>query len=296
MSPTESAARERAAGRPAAEGGNARPGAVFRRAIQDNLPGILGWGLGYGLLLLAVCALYPAMKASHTLLGIAGSLNLLGSAKTSEDFANLNNFTTFGGYLGVMALNLAPEILAVFIVPQALGAVSREEERGTLDLLLAAPISRPRFLIEKTLAIIVSLVGILALMWAAIAVSTLFVAGATLPLLNLTAGIWHIMPISLAILSGSLLISVSVRTGRFAGGLIALVLLANFFWRAVLTWVDVPALAPFKPLTIFYYYRIVPVFMNGLNWPYDRTLLLLALALFLAALWQFQRRDLVISG
>ncbi len=200
------------------------------------------------------------------------------------------------GYLGVLALNLAPQILAIYLVPQALGAVSREEERGTLDLLLSTPIPRWRFLIEKTLAIIVSLIGIIALMWAAIAVSTLFVKGATLPLLNLTAGMWHIIPISLSILAGSLLISVSVRTSRFAGGLIALILLANFFWRGVLTWVDVPALTPFKPLTIFYYYRIVPVFVNGFNWPYDRTLLILALVLFLAALWQFQRRDLVISG
>ena len=290
MSLTDAVSPERSAGAVVAL--NARTGVVFRRTLQDNLPAILGWGMGYSILLAAVSLLYPAMKANNTLLGIAGSLNLF--SQTSEDLAEITTFTTFGGYLGVMALNLAPQILSVFLASQALGAVSREEERGTLDILLSAPIPRWRFLVEKTLAIIVSLLAILTMMWTTLAVCSLVVTGADLPLLNLTAGIGHLPPISLAILTASLLISLCVHSSRLAGGLIALFLLVNFFWRAVLMWVDVPLLAPFKSWTIFYYYRIVPVFVHGTDGAYDRVLLILAAVLFAAALWRFQRRDLMV--
>ena len=50
MSRTEAVSGKRATER-AAEGANARAGAVFWRTMQDNLPAILGWGLGYGVLL-----------------------------------------------------------------------------------------------------------------------------------------------------------------------------------------------------------------------------------------------------
>ncbi len=266
-----------------------RVGAVFARTLRDNLPGILAWGLGYALFIAIVTILYPALQKNNTLLGIVNSLGLLGAGHGT---LKLSTVTSFPGYLSFEALGLAPLILAIYVIPQALGIVSREEERGTLDLLLSTPLPRWRFLTEKVLAIIASLVAVLLMMGLSLVVSVALVDGVDLPFVNAAAGIWGIFPISLTIMMATLFISVSVRPGRSPGGITALFVIASYFVRTLADITPgVPWLETARDLSIFDYYRSITTLSEGFQPSYDGVLFAVAAVLFALSLWQFQRRD-----
>lgn len=267
-----------------------RPGVIFWRALRDNIPGILAWGGGYGGLLLFVVLLFPALQSNDTLVGIVRSLGLLGVA--DNGYITIDALMSFPGYIALEALSWAPIILSIYLIPQALGAVLREEERGTLDILLSTPLPRWRLLTEKMLAIIVSLACILALMWVILVISVGLVDGVELPLMNALAGVWHVLPISLAIAAFGVLISVSVANSRAAAGWIALALMTSYFLRTISDLMyEVDWLLTLKQLSIFAYYRSIAALSTGFQWPYDAAMLALAGVFFALALWQFQHRD-----
>jgi ABC-type transport system involved in multi-copper enzyme maturation permease subunit len=267
-----------------------RPGGIFRQALRDTLPAMFAWGLAYGALILLVVVLYPALQQNSTLIGVVRSLGLMGML--TDKYTDVNALTSFPGYLALEALGWAPLILSVYMIPQALSIVSREEERGTLDILLSTPLSRSRLLTEKMLAIAVSLVGILTIMWSALWLGTLLVDSADIPLVNSIAGVWHIVPISLVIASVTLLLSVSLRTSRSAGTMAAMIVILSYFTRALTDLINVQSLDFIRQLSIFYYYKSLAVLTQGFLWQNDLLLLGVALVLFTLALVKFQRRDL----
>lgn len=268
-----------------------RPGVIFWRALRDNLPGILAWGGGYSALLVAVVLLYPALQSNNTLVGIVRSLGLLGVADNNA--IPLDVLADFPGYIALEGLSWAPVILSLYLVPQALGAVLREEERGTLDILLSTPIARWRLLTEKMLAIVASLAGVLALMWLALVISTALVPEIDFPLLNATAGIWHIMPISLVIAVFALLVSVMVGNSRRAAGWVALALILSYFLRTISDLMyHVDWLTTLRQISIFAHYRAIAALSSGFQPVQEIGMLALAALLFALALWRFQRRDI----
>jgi ABC-2 type transport system permease protein len=267
------------------------PGVIFLQTLRDNLPGILAWGVGYSVLIGLVTLLYPILEENNTLLGVVRGLGLMGVGGNSN--INIQTMTSFAGYIAFEALSWAPLVLSIYLIPQALNAVSREEERGTLDILLSTPLPRWRLLLEKTAAIVASLVGILAIMWVALVVSSEVVQAENFTVYHATAGIWHILPISLTITALTLLFSVTVRSSRSAGGLAALFILASYFLRAITDMVTgVPILQELAQLSLFAYYRSLTTLANGFQWGYDSVLLSAAFILFAVALWQFQKRDI----
>mgnify|MGYP000085347416 CR=1 FL=1 len=266
-------------------------GMIFRQTLRDNVTGILTWGIGYSALIALVVLLYPILESNNTLLGVVRGLGLLGGANNA---LNPQNLASFGGYLSVEALTWAPLVLSVYVIPQALNAVAREEERGTLDILLSTPLPRWRLLTEKAMAIVVSVLAILGIMLLTLIVTTQATEGVDFPISLAVAGIWHIFPILLAILAAALLLSVTVRSSRAAGGWAALFVVGSYFVRALgdLYGNGVDWLHTLSQFSIFGYYRSITVLNRGVQWNLDLPLLVTAAVLFVLALIQFRRRDI----
>ena len=269
----------------------APPGAIFSQTLRDNVTGIVAWGAGYSLLIGLVTLLYPILEENNTLLGVVRGLGLMGVGSNSA--INLQTMTSFAGYIAFEALSWAPLVLSIYLIPQALNAVAREEERGTLDILLSTPLPRWRLLAEKLLAIVTSLLGILTIMWVALLQSSQMVRADNFTLVHATAGVWHIFPISLAIVAVTLLISVTVRNTRSAGWLAALVILTSYFIRAITDLIpNVPLLHELSQISLFAYYRSLTALSSGFQWSYDSILLSTSALLLALAFWQFNRRDI----
>lgn len=268
---------------------NAPLGVIFRRTLLDNVVAILSWGLGYSVLIVLVVMLYPSMQQQGTLLALLRGMGLLNTLTGEFD---VEAIIRLPGYLAVQALNWAPHVMAVFVVPQAMAAIAGEERRGTLDLLLSAPIPRWRLFTEKTLAIIVSLFGILLIMWLSLFISTRLMPGAEMDAARTIAVIWHIAPISLVMLMMTLFFSVALRNSRAAAGAAVVIIITSYFLRAIADISKTDFLLFLKNFSIFNYYRSIAVGAEGFQVPQDVVMLTLALLLFVLALVAFQRRDI----
>jgi ABC-2 type transport system permease protein len=73
------------------------------------------------------------------------------------------NILTFGGFLGAEYLSFIwVVIVAAFIISFTSGAIAREIEQGTIELVLGYPVGRIRFFLSKVAALVLALLAIVA--------------------------------------------------------------------------------------------------------------------------------------
>jgi len=167
--------------------------------------------------------------------------------------------------------------------------VAGEEERGTLDLLLSAPLPRWRVVVEKGAALVVATMGLALALWLALSVGAAIVgmdvdprntggAALSVALLGLTFGA---LALTLASAGG----------GRGSSvGVAAALGVAAYFLNALTP--VVRALEPLRRLSPFYYYIGADPLRNGLNPAHAAVLAGLVVALVAAAATAFERRDI----
>jgi ABC-2 type transport system permease protein len=142
--------------------------AVLTQAVRRRRTGLLGWGLG----LIGMCGLlavaYPTVRDNHELdrtfgnlpAGVRTILGLRGGAALSSPAGYLNS-----QYFA----NVLPVMFLVFAIGVAAWAVSGDEAAGTLELLLANPVSRTRVVAERAGALLAMLAGLTAVATGALA-------------------------------------------------------------------------------------------------------------------------------
>jgi ABC-2 type transport system permease protein len=202
---------------------------------------------------------------------------------------------------------LVQTILWIWAVGRASGAVAGEVDRGTMDLLLAQPVSRARLILAH-LGVDLVVIPVLCLsMWAGVwlgawAVGVLDV-GAPRDVMAL-----RVNPLSGAAALptvAALVFAVSGYTmwlsagGRYRSRVVAAAVLLTLVQLLINVvgqlW---PAVEPLRPFTVFYYYQPQAILLRD-DWPADpavwlrlAVLLGVGAAGYLMALWVFCRRDL----
>ncbi|MEK7276754.1 MAG: ABC transporter permease subunit [Chloroflexota bacterium] len=196
------------------------------------------------------------------------------------------------GYLGFEYFSLMPVILGIYVILAGSGLLVGDEESGTLDLVLAHPLSRTELFLGKLLGFITATVSILALAWLGL------VIGRNFSIIELTAGQLALPFFSLSavlFLFGALalMLSMLLPSRRFTASFAGLLLVACYFVTS-LARVDerLTDLARFSPLN---YYQSNDA-MSNMNYAWVAGLAAIA-ALFAAiAWWRFERRDIRVSG
>lgn len=260
--------------------------AVFRHAFRQNR-----------VRLVVVCA---ALVAWGTLMPIIYSAFGVEMRRIIEQFPVIEQFTRFGGgnmfsLPGSVALGfihpIAIALLAVFSVGFAVNAVAGERQRGTLENVLARPVSRRSFyatlLVATTVFVALAVASALVGTAASSAVLGLLdeLEVGNLPLLWINGTLLYV-----AIAAIALAASVSFdRAGPAASVTLAVVIVAYFLQIIGSLWPDAEWLQPYS---LFHYLKAEEVLTNGLP-PFDVALLLTVTVLaVLYALIVFPRRDL----
>src|SRR5438067_12497136 len=124
---------------------------VFSKTLYEYRVPVRGWGIGLGLLVLAEFASVPAL----------GPTVLAGAAEASRMirlFGEPIAFTTPAGYVTFRDFGIfLPILLGIWAALAGARLVGGEEERGSLEVVLATPRSRLRVLLEKIAALITAL-------------------------------------------------------------------------------------------------------------------------------------------
>jgi ABC-2 type transport system permease protein len=263
--------------------------AIFLYSLARFRGQILGWGLALFVMGALAVARYNLMKDNQELIRqlIAGSVG-----DFIRMFGDVGRLTTPGGFLSLAFFSYLPLVLGVFAVLAGSGLLVADEENGTLDLVLAHPISRTALFLGRLLAFGVATLTILALSWLGFLVA--------MPWSRLDVGWWSMARpyVSLAAVMFffgglALLLSMVLPARRSAAMTTGVVLLASYF-LTTLARLDT-GLEPVARFSPIYYYQGGEA-IEGLNALWLAGLLAMAGLFAILAWWCFERRDIRVVG
>ena len=264
----------------------ARPLPLMRRQLAETWRGLIGWSLGLAGVVGMYLPLYSTIGGNPEFLAIIDSLPPELVAALSYD-----QITTGAGYTqGTVHGLIGFVLVTIAAVSWGSSIIAGDEERGTLELVLAHGVSRTQVVLERFAAIALKLVALTALLG-------LMVLG-----LNETASLelsWEgIVSGSLALLGlGLLTAAVGTMAGAIVGrrtlatGAAAGVAVLGYALNALgnqnpdLEWMHV--LSPY-----FWAYGAEPL-ANGLDALIGLLYAVSAVALTVAV-WAFRRRDVAV--
>jgi ABC-2 type transport system permease protein len=262
---------------------------IFRYALARFRGLIFGWGLALFLLSILSVARYDILRENQEsirqiLQGSVGQFVAL--------FGDPTRLMTPGGFLSLAFFSYLPLILGVFAVLAGSGLLAADEENGTLDLVLAHPVSRTALFLGRLLALAVATVAILALSWLGFVVamnwSTLEVGWWAMarPFVSLLALLFFFGGLAL-------LLSMMLPSRRLASMWAGMVLVGSFF-LTTLARLDT-SLEPVARVSPVSYYQSGEA-VEGLNGSWLAGLLGTAGLFTALAWWRFERRDIRVVG
>ncbi len=257
---------------------------VFLKTLREGRVAVLGWGIGMGLMVMAVEA------SVGSVMGAPGAKQALQSITESFRWAaDPVAVTTVGGY-ATWKLAFTVLMVAIWPIIAATRVLRGAEERGTMDVLLSVPRGRLRVALESVAAIWVNLLA-MALLTSLLAYAGGLASNAGFSLadalmfglnLALACGVFG----SLALLIGQFTPQARTASGA-AGGLLFVAIVLDMLHRIVpgTTWLS--ALSP-----VYYFNLSKPLVPSFGSSPVGLAVLAGAsLVLSGAAIALFVRRD-----
>jgi len=261
---------------------------IYLKTLREGRLAVLGWGLGMGLLVVAVEA------SVGSVVGAPGGAQALADITRSFKWAaDPVAVTTVGGYT-TWKLAFTVLLIAVWPLIAASRVLRGAEERGTMDVLLSLPRARLRVALEALAAVWTSLlamsliVALLAYLGGASAHAAFSLGDALLFGLNLAlaAGVFG----SIALLVSQFTLRARTAAGA-AGGLLFFFIVLDMLHRTVPGTLWLSALSP-----VYYFDLSKPLVPSYGTDPWAMLLLLgLSLVLSSVAIALFVRRDIGLS-
>jgi len=122
---------------------------IFRYTLSRFRGQILGWGIAILLLGLMLMWFYPSIAEQQE--NFEQLLEIYPEEMTAF-FGDLSTMVTPEGFLSIEYFSYMPLILGIFAVLMGSGLLVSDEENGTLDLVLAHPVSRTALFFGRLLA------------------------------------------------------------------------------------------------------------------------------------------------
>jgi ABC-2 type transport system permease protein len=260
---------------------------VFTKTLWDARRSLLAWAVAISAVGMMYAAFWPTVNTPDM------QEALRSYPEGVLEALNYDDLTTPAGYLGSSVYGLLiPLLVAVFAIAYGTWAVAGDEEAGTLDLLLAHPVSRTRVALQRFAALAAALV----LVGAVLLLAMLAIAGPA-ELEGITAAELAATTVQLALFGaclGGVAFAVGAATGSKAlaigvsAGVAVLTYLASGFFPQVegLEWT--------RDLSPWHWYLGGEPLKNGLQAGDSLLLLGVTVVLVAAGTWRFNRRDVAV--
>ena len=262
---------------------------VIRYTLRRSRGAIIGWGIGLAVLGIMMGSLFDMVASSGDLM--AAYMEALPELAEMFDFGGMS---TSIGWLEVEYFSFVPLILGLFVSGVGASLLARDEERGTLDLILAHPVSRTTLFWGRFLATSLVTTILLLISWASLLLSMTWSENFTLPAFELLLTFISLFGILMFFLTLALLFSMLLPARSMANMLAAMLVVASFFITFLSGAVEqLERAADFSPLT---YLETATAIEDGLNLTWLGVILAISLSLALISWVLFQRRDVRVGG
>jgi len=257
------------------------------KTLYDQRRGLLAWVLGLVGLVAMYAAIWPSIRDQPT---FNDYLDEMPAALRSLFAASGADMSTPAGYLQVELFSLmAPLLLIGYGITAGAAAIAGEEDRRTLELLLANPVSRRRIVLEKLAALTAGM----AVLGAGTALALLAagpLAGLSLSLRGIASATVHLA--LLGVEFGALALAVGAATGRPGLSRAVPAVVAGLAYVVNGLAPVVSRLRPVRRFSPFYQYAGHDPLRHGLSWPAVLVTGGSILVLAALAVTGFRRRDL----
>jgi ABC-2 type transport system permease protein len=251
---------------------------------------LLWWSLGTVAMVLIIVAYYPSVRDDPSLTDFMESLPE--AAQAFSGGVGIDFSSPDGWVNSQFFSNVGPLIFIIYGVILGAGAIGREEDRGTAELLLTTPVPRRRIVIEKALAF----VALLALLGLVLFVSLLLGAEA----FDMELGAGDVLAASaqtalLGAVFGALALAISAAMGPrgHAAAISGAVAFAAFILYSLAPVVE--SLDEVQRASPFYWYQSDDPVANGFNLGHTGVLVAATAAMIAIAVWLFDRRDVQVA-
>jgi ABC-2 type transport system permease protein len=259
---------------------------VFAKTLRDQRKALVWWTVGFVGTVLLYSAFWPNVRDNASQL----TKYMKHMPEFMRNLVGGVDFTTPEGYIQSEVFSfLGPILLLVYAIGAGSRAIAGEEEAGSLDLLLSAPVGRRRVVLDKFWAMLAATFWLALAMWIA-----LLAFG---PAFDLRPGLEGFTAASLnlfllALAFGAVALAVGAATGSkgLAVGVPSGVALITFILNTLAP--SVHWLEPYRVLSPFYYYSGGDPILNGLDPLHAVVLGAITVVALASALWAFERRDL----
>jgi ABC-2 type transport system permease protein len=264
---------------------------IFANTLSRFRGQILGWGISLGLLAWLMTLFYDTIaeqKENYIKLMADYPKEMLAFFSTGS----VMEMFTPSGYLNLEFFSYMTIIIGIFVVLAGGGLLAGDEENGTLDLILAHPVSRSILFAGRSLAFLAATLAILAITWLG------FVIAVPSTVMDVTAGELALPLVSLfgilAIFGTlALLLSMLLPSQRMAAMTSGIFLVGCYFINAMSKING--DLEPVAKLLPFRYYQ-GGLAIDGMNWGQWAVMIGVSALFVIAAWWRFERRDIRVGG
>lgn len=257
---------------------------VLAKSLRDQRWQIAGFGVALLLIAALDVAIWPAYRDPLQNFQVPAAL---------QAFLGDLSIATGAGFLSAEFFSWVSILLIVYAVLAGTGAIAGEESAGSMDLLLAQPVTRRSLVLQKTAAVCIGSVLIVAVGYAGFALTMPFVE-IDVTLGDVAIASANMLPVTLFFFALSLWFGAAAPSRAMAAGATIAVVTAGYFLYTVANGVE--ALRGLRYASPFYYYGAGTSLVEGLNWPHVGLLLGLAVLFVAAALRAFERRDVTTGG
>ncbi|WP_322796345.1 ABC transporter permease subunit [Tepidiforma sp.] len=263
---------------------------IFRRALRDRRRSTLWWVLGLLALNLLTLAFYPSIRGQQEFDDLVQQM-----PPALRDLFGMSEGISLSSAPGYLWARLFSSLLTVLLVIYAVVAgsacIGGSEEDGTLELILANPVTRRRVAAERLVAVstLLALLGV-------VSVATLVLLAPPFHgLENISAGGLAAACAGAVTLAGfhlSLAFTAGAITGRRGPGLALgmVVAVGGFLAQGLLTAAGAPAWL--RNLNPWFWYLESNLLAFGPSWEAWLPALLLSIPPAAVAIAIFERRDL----
>jgi ABC-2 type transport system permease protein len=257
---------------------------VLAKTLRDLRWQIVWYGIGLGLMAALIIYIFPSYSGQLADIEIPEAMRaLIGDV----------DYGTAKGFVSAEFLSWTPLVLVVFAIMGGTSALAGEEANGTLDIVLAQPVSRNRVAVEKLAGLLLGTLLICCIIYVGWLVSVPFV-NIDLGLGDLAVATFSIVPLMAFFQAFSLWAGVTLPSRGLATGLAVALAVASYFIYYLANIVD--ALQPLQQLSVFYHYHGTEVLTDGVHWAGQALIVALYFLFAGWALLSFQRRDLGVTA
>ncbi len=258
---------------------------VAGKTLFEQRRALLVWTVSLVLLVAIYISVWPSMGGSV----YKDMFDRMPEAMRALFATNAADLGSPTGFVQVELLSfMGPMLVLIYAITTGAAAVAGEEDRHTLDLLLANPVSRTRIVLEKATAL---LAGVLLL---AIVMGLALMSGGPLSGMHLPAGGVAAAMLHLALLGlvfGALALAIGASTGRVAASrgvpaVLAVVAYVVNGLAELVSW-----LKPARKLSPFYQYSGHDPLQHGVSDAAVVVAVVTIVVLLVAAVVGFHRRD-----